>query len=366
MGKTDDFTINRRSLLATAVTGAAGTALGAALPVAISVGMSRPAAAQTTQITVADPGGPYSPAFRKAFYDPFEKATGIKVVNVAREAEPTAQFKAIVETKSYSWDVCTLTLSARDILARQNLLEPLDFPASDAPGLMPEALTGQWMGTDVYSTILAYRTDRFPSNPPQSWADFWNVEKFPGRRSLRKNPIDTLEQALLADGVPLDQLYPLDVERAYKSLERIRPHIAAWWTGGAQSTQLIQSGEVDMIALWNARAQAAIDGGAPVKISWNQGFYSIEGWGIPRGNPRADAARKFIKFCADPQRQAIFTEALSYGPTNLKAYDTIPKERAQALPTFPENLKRMTIAREDWWGANRSKMSERFNAWILG
>ena len=24
-----------------------------------------------TQITVADPGGPFGPAFRKAFYDPF-------------------------------------------------------------------------------------------------------------------------------------------------------------------------------------------------------------------------------------------------------------------------------------------------------
>ncbi|MBP2301788.1 ABC transporter substrate-binding protein [Azospirillum picis] len=361
MTKTTDFTMSRRSLFGTALKGAAGAALGAALPAA----MMRPAAA-AERITVADPGGPYSPAFRKAFYDPFEKATGIQVVNVAREAEPTAQFKAIVETGSYSWDVCTLTLSARDILAKQNLLEPLNLPAADAPGLMPEALTGQWMGTDVYSTILGYRSDKFASKAPQSWADFWNVETFPGRRSLRKNPIDTLEQALLADGVPLDALYPLDVDRAYKSLDRIRQHIAVWWTGGAQSTQLIQSGEVDMIALWNARAQAAIDGGAPVKISWGQGLYSIEGWGIPKGNPRADAARQFIKFCADPQRQAVFTEVLAYGPTNLKAYDSIPKERAQALPTFPANLKQMTIAKEDWWGANRSKMSERFNAWILG
>ncbi|KAA0676935.1 polyamine ABC transporter substrate-binding protein [Azospirillum brasilense] len=358
MSKTSGFSMGRRSLMK----GAAGVALGATLP----AGLLRPAFAATQQITVADPGGPYSPAFRKSFYDPFEKATGIKVVNVAREAEPTAQFKAIVETKSYTWDVCTLTLSARDILMKQNLLEPLNFAAADVPGLMPDSLTSHWMGTDVYSTILGYRADKFAANAPQSWADFWNVEKFPGRRSLRKNPIDTLEQALLADGVPLDQLYPLDVDRAFKALDRIKPHIAVWWTGGAQSSQLIQSGEVDMIALWNARAQAVIDGGAPVKINWNQGLYSIEGWGIPRGNPRADAARQFIKFCADPSRQAVFTEVLAYGPTNLDAYKSIPKERAPALPTFEDNLKVMTIAKEDWWGANRSKMNERFNAWILG
>jgi putative spermidine/putrescine transport system substrate-binding protein len=319
------------------------------------------------QLIVADPGGPYSPGYRKAFYDPFEKATGIKVINVARDAEPTAQFRAMVETQSYSWDVCTLTLSARDILEKRDLLEPINLTAADAPGLVPDSLTPVWLGIDVYSTIMAYRTDKFDAaKAPTSWADFWNVEKFPGRRALRKNPIDTLEQALLADGVTLDQLYPLDIERAYASLEKIKPHVDVWWTGGAQSSQLIQSGEVDLIALWNARAQAVIDGGAPVKIVWNQGLYSIEGWGIPKGSPRAEIARQFVKFCADPKQQALFTEFLAYGPTNLKAYENIPAERATALPTSEANLKLMTIAREDWWSAHRSEMTERFNAWILG
>lgn len=355
-GKT--ITIHRRNLLKL------GGGLGMALA-APAILTRRASAAEP--LTVADPGGPYSPGYRKAFYDPFEKATGIKVVNVARDAEPTAQFRAMVETGSYSWDVCTLTLSARDILQKRDLLEPIGIVAADAPGLMPDSLTEVWLGVDVYSTIMAYRTDRFEdATAPKSWADFWNVEKFPGRRSLRKNPIDTLEQALLADGVPLDKLYPLDIERAYASLEKIKPHVDVWWTGGAQSSQLIQSGEVDMIALWNARAQAVIDGGASVKIGWNQGLYSIEGWGIPKGSPRADIARQFVKFCTDPKQQALFTEFLAYGPTNLKAYEHIPAERASSLPTFEANLKQMSIASEDWWSANRSEMTERFNAWILG
>jgi len=102
-----------------------------------------------------------------------------------------------------------------------------------------------------------------------------------------------------------------------------------------------------------------------VKMVWNQGLYSIEGWGIPKGSPRADAARQFVKFCADPKQQALFTEFLSYGPTNLKAYESIPAQRAASLPTHADNLKLMTIAREDWWSANRAAMNERFNAWIL-
>lgn len=317
-----------------------------------------------TQITVADPGGPFGPAFRKAFYDPFEKATGDRVVNVAREAEPTAQFKAMVDTKSYIWDVCTLTLSARDILSKQGLLEPIGFAHADAPKLMPEAISAEWMGTDVYSTVLGFRTDRVKT-APASWADFFDVEKFPGRRSMRKNPIDSLEQALLADGVPLDKLYPLDVDRAFKKLDKIKQHIAVWWTGGAQTTQLLQSGEVDMITGWNARLQAAIDGGTPARIIWNQGLYSIEGWAIPKGCPRADTARAFIRFCSDPARQAAFTEGLAYGPTNLDAYKTIDPKRAAILPTSPDNLKQMAIANEAWWSANRSQVTERFNAWLL-
>jgi len=346
--------MSRRGLMKAASAGAALLASPAVIGRAFAA----------TQITVADPGGPFGPAFRAAFYDPFEKATGNKVVNVAREAEPTAQFKAMVDTKSYIWDVCTLTLSARDILSKQGLLEPIGFSHADAPKLMPEAISAEWMGTDVYSTVLAYRTDRVKAEP-KSWADFFDVEKFPGRRSMRKNPIDTLEQALLADGVPLDKLYPLDVDRAFKKLDTIKKNVAVWWTGGAQTTQLLQSGEVDMIPGWNARFQAAIDGGAPAKIVWNQGLYSIEGWAIPKGCPRADAARAFIKFCSDAERQAAFTAGLSYGPTNLDAYKTIPEKRAANLPTSPGNLKQMAIANVAWWSANRSAVSERFNAWLL-
>ncbi|SMF57055.1 putative spermidine/putrescine transport system substrate-binding protein [Tistlia consotensis] len=348
--------IGRRALLK----GAGALAVGLSAPAILT----RSARAETT-ITVADPGGPYGPAYRKAYYDPFEAATGIKVVNVARDAEPTAQFKAMVETRSYTWDVCTLTLSAQNILAGQDLLDPIGLTAADAPGLMKDALNDHWMGLDVYSTIFGYRSDHFGAKAPGSWAEFWDVKTFPAHRSLRKNPIDTLEQALMADGVAGKDLYPLDIDRAFKKLDEIKPHIDVWWTGGAQTSQLIQSGEVELISSWNARMQTVIDGGAPVKICWNQGLYSIEGWGLPKGGPKGDAARRFVKFCADPKRQAVMTEGLAYGPTNLDAYDSIPADRAPMLPTYKPNLAQMAIADDQWWTKHRAEVTERFNAWIL-
>ncbi|SAL66860.1 extracellular solute-binding protein [Caballeronia terrestris] len=349
-----DFNPARRRILQ----GAGALAVASAMPLA--------ARAQDKQIVVSDPGGPYTTAYREAFYDPFEKATGINVVSVARESQPVAQFAAMVQTKNYIWDVTTLTLSA-DIpyLESKGLLEPIGLKASDYPDVMPEAITPNWLGVDVYSTVLAYRTDKFKDSGPKSWADFWDVKKFPGRRCLRRSPLDTLEQALLADGVPLDNLYPLDVDRAFASLDKIKPHINIWWTSGAQAMQAIQSGDVDMISTWNGRAQAAKDGGAPVSIVWNQGLYSIEGWGIPKGTPRADAAKQFVRFCADAKRQALLTRTLAYGPTNKKAFETIAKERAALLPTAPDNIRNMRLPSPQWWEANRQKVTERFNSWII-
>lgn len=351
MTKSKILTMSRRSVLA-----AGAVALAAPM-------LSRRAWANQS-LVVADPGGPFADGYRKAFYEPFTAATGIAITGVARDAEPTAQFKSIVETGSYIWDVCTLTLSARLILEEEDLLEPLNLDAAKVADVMPEAVHTNMLGTDVYSTVLAYNTDTI-TEKPTGWDAFWDLDRFPGRRSFRRNPIDTLEIALMADGVAPADLYPLDVDRAFRKLDQIKDSIDVWWTGGAQSTQLLESGEVDMIAGWNARFQAAIDNGAPAGLVWNGGLYSIEGWGVPKGNPKADIAREFVAFCAQADMQAKFTDDLSYGPTNLKAYEHIAPERAAILPTAPQNLELMTLASEPYWKENRSALTERFNGWLL-
>jgi putative spermidine/putrescine transport system substrate-binding protein len=345
--------LTRRTILA----GAGLVAVGAATR------SLTPAFAADT-VTVADPGGPYAVAFGEAFYKPFRADTGIDLVNVAREAEPTSQVKAMVEANSYLWDVVSVTLSSRKLLSDQGLLEPLDWENADMKALIEPAKKPDWMGTNVFGSILAYRADTM-KNKPESWADFYDVRRFPGRRALPKSPIHTLEGALLADGVAADKIYPLDADRAFNKLDQIKPHIDVWWASFGQSTQLLQSGEVDFLATSNARAQAAIDSGSDVKLIWNQALFGLEGWAIPKGNPRAALAKKFIQYCASGPRQALYTKVLSYGPTNISAFDTIPAARAAQLPTVPDNFKKMVQINDDWWGANKDKMFDRFNAWLL-
>lgn len=320
---------------------------------------------QAKKITVADPGGAWGAAAKKAFYEPFQAATGIQVVAIAREADPLAQVKVQVETKSYLWDVTIATPYVRIALEQRGLIEPLNLHIATPSDMVPNSYTSSWLGVDVYAAVLAYNNKTFARNGPKSWADFWDVKKFPGRRSLRKSPVDTMEAALLADGVAPKDLYPLDLDRAFRSLDKIKPHITAWWSGGAQSTQLLQSGEVDLISLWNGRAQAAIDSGAPATVVWNQGLYSIEGFFALKGTPRAALAKQFLEFCANPERQAAYVNAVSYGPTNLKSFNYVSAERAAILPTSKANFASMIPSGDAYWAANLDKVGERFNSWLI-
>jgi putative spermidine/putrescine transport system substrate-binding protein len=349
-------TITRRKLLKAA--GAAAT--GFAMPL---VWTRRARSAE--QITVADVGGAAAPALRAGFYDPFEKETGIRVVNVAHESDPVTQFKLVVDTGSKIGDVCMVTPDdVARLTADKNYLESLDIAESEAQDLVPGSLKPNWLGFSVYAIVMAYRTDTYKSEVPKNWADFWNTTKFPGRRGLYRNPKGVLEAALLADGVAPGDLYPLDVDRAFAMLDKVRSEVAVWWTSGAQNTQILQSGEIDMSDTWSGRAFAAIDSGAPVNIVWN-GLYSIDGWSIPLGTPKLKQAREFVRFCMHPERQATYSNTVANGPSNLKAYDFITLARAKVLPTYPENFKGLTERDFAFWGKNYAAISDRFQDWLL-
>ncbi|MGY8635374.1 ABC transporter substrate-binding protein [Bradyrhizobium sp. 14AA] len=324
-------------------------------------------AQENRRIVLRDPGGPYTPGFTVAFYEPFRKATGIEVAGVVGQHDPIAYIKSMVETKSYVWDGALLNNMSHDVLMDPKSGLFLEEHRASAGGIPERYVTPSFMPVLALQTVFAYRDDAFTrKKAPGSWADFWNVKDFPGRRALRKAPQDTLEQALLADGVPADQLYPLDLDRAFKSLDRLKKDVQIWWTGGAQTSQMLKTREVDLCPTWNARAQAAIDDGAPAKVVFNQGLLGTEGFCVIKGGPKADLVREFIAFTRDPQRQAAFTKDLSYGPVHPDAYKYIDAARAKVLPTSPENLKTAVQINTKYWAGAQSAIQERFNAWLLG
>jgi len=248
MAKTFRFDRKRRRLLQGAGATAATAALGPLL-------ITERTIAQTRTVYVNSWGGSYTAAQEAAFFKPFTAATGIQV----RTVTPVSygKIKAQVQTRTYEFDMTSLNSTQWLRASREGLTEPIDWTVVKKEALPPNAIVADGIGIaqNILGTALCYRSDKYPNGGPTSWADFWDVKRFPGNRSLCMNDSPrTLIFALLGDGVPRDQVYPIDIDRAFKKLDQIKPHVKVWWREGTQSQQLIRDGEVDMMSIWNARA----------------------------------------------------------------------------------------------------------------
>ncbi|MBI4420210.1 MAG: ABC transporter substrate-binding protein [Gemmatimonadetes bacterium] len=316
------------------------------------------------RLVVADPGGEWQQAAAEAYYRPFREETGIEVLYAARPALALGKLKAMVEAGNVEWDLTILAdyLSYRG--ASDGLIEPIEAGGFDTSSLIPRAVLPHFVGNDVFATVMAHDIRKWPAGGgPRTWADFWNVRRFPGRRAMSGIGYGPLEFALLADGVPMDRLYPLDVNRALRKMDQIQAHVSVWWTTGAQQSQLMSTGEVDLILGWNARLQHAIDQGAPFAIEWNQGMYQVEGWVIPKGAAHRADALAFLRFALRADRQAEFASRLAYGPVNLRALAEVGAARASLLPTFEGNLSRMFAMDARWAAEHVDDLQSRWTHW---
>jgi len=341
----------------------------AALGTLAAPAVLRFARAQSKRIVVRDDGGVYTKAYGECFYKPFTQKTGIEVVGVQANAEPVAQIKSMVDTKNYTWDMAKISQPAILLLTEGGKVYLEKHGLENDPNVrtIPKQFMSPYgVGTNVYCTVLAYRTEAFKNRKaPSSWADLWNVKDFPGRRAIRKHPFDTLEESLMAAGVPTAQLYPLNLDRAFQNLDLIKPSVDVWWNSGAQATQLLSSGKVDMIATWVSRPQQAIMEGAPVAIAWNQNLWGVDNWAILGGTPNAEACREFIKFASDVKRMAQQGDFYPAGVTQPEAFKYMKPEVAKHSPTHPDNIKTGVQINAKYWLDNQAAVTEKFNAWIL-
>ena len=321
-------------------------------------------------LTFAGWGGTSQDAERKAYFDSAEKALGITV----REDRHGGYggMKAHVLAGKVSWDVVGMGFSVCERAAQNGLTQPLDYSKIDVSKIPPEFVKPNCVGLWTFSYGIAYRTDKYASNPPSGWADFWNIEKFPGRRSLSSNGRYVLEAALMADGVAPKDIYDTlrsdgGVDKAFNKLEEIKSDVAVWWTSQGQAMQLIRDGEVDMMLMANGRAGALADDGAPVGFQFNQALLDVEGFMIPKGAPHPELANELINHSLKAIPQAKFAKFISYGPTNPLAYGTgiIPPKRAAGLPTSDLNMSKQLISSASWYASEAGEESlARFAAFL--
>jgi putative spermidine/putrescine transport system substrate-binding protein len=319
-----------------------------------------PAAASAEEITVVSFGGAYQDAQSKTLFQPAAKALGITVKEETYTSISDLRWKQ--KAGANTWDVVVSGSGSAARAGAEGMLSKLDYKAIDVSNYAP-GLAGEYcMALDVFSTVLAWNTKTYGQNGPQSWADFWDVKKFPGKRSYRKAVAGALEPALMADGVPPDKVYevlsqPGGIERAIAKIKQLKPSIAVWWTSGAQHAQLMKDGEVDMITGWNGRFDVVAKDGAPVTYTFNQALLDYDCAGIPSDAPHKATATKFLAEIAKPQYQADFTKYITYGPPNKKAYDlgTIDAAYAKRLPSYPANAAKQLPIDLAWYIKNEAR-----------
>jgi putative spermidine/putrescine transport system substrate-binding protein len=320
------------------------------------------ARAAPDSIVVASSGGKLEEAFTIAYYKPFTAKTGIQIVTATNTY---AKLKAMVEANAVEWDVMQIDSAPAASNARMGLLEALDYGVIDKSSIIPGLASQYYLPIDTAAAVISWNTKNVkPAVAPQTWADVWDLKRFPGQRGLWKQPSQVLEIALMADGVDKGKLYPLDVERALKSLEKIRSQIF-WWTSGGQAAQILIDGDIAAGMCWNGRLYEPKLGGAPVDFQFNQELVVADAFVVPRGAKNKKLSMEFIAFCMQPDRQAAFSMAIPYGPTNQKALALIDPKRQSVLPSAPENLQRGVFQNFDWWAENGQKTAERFNSWML-
>ncbi len=351
-----DPEFSRRALLAAA--GALGL-VGVAGPAARA--QAKPFAGKT--VTFASWGGSFQDAQKVAYCDPFAAASGATVV----QAGPVdfAKFRTMVQSGQPVWDVVDVTIEFLYNGAKDGLFEKIDKSAVHLNRIDPLYVHDHGVGDIVWSYNIAYSTKAFSAdNHPRSWADVFDVKRFPGTRTLRDRVAPMMEIALMADGVPSDKLYPIDADRAFKKLDTIKKNTIFWETN-SQSQQLFTDGEVTCGLILNGRAYDAIKKGAKIAVEWNQNIQSVDYLVVPKGSKRLEIAMALIDSMTIAENQAKVANLIAYSPTNPKAFANIDKEVAPWLSTNPDNAQQGFIINAEYWRDNLQKLQERWESWKL-
>ncbi len=346
------------------------TILGSALVAPLL--FASPAVAQDVELVIAGSGGGLAQVMDMLFDKPFEAETGVRVKALAT-TDRTSSLRAMMQAGNPIWDLAELTSIDYANASVEGWLEPIDWAVVDPDNaLLDEAKLPDAAIAATYSTIIAQRTDMLPAEREMTtWADFWNVEAFPGPRALQDAVEENLEFALIADGVSPQDVYEVlateeGIERAFAKLDEIKPHVVAWWTAGAQPVQMLSDGEVAFTTAWNGRITQLQQEGVPVKALWDGGALKPSYFAIMKGTEHKEEAQQYLTFLlTDPARAAQFASLVAYPGMAKDLYDHLPEDEGRTMPTHPDNVSNQFVVDALFWRERKDELQERWEEWML-
>ncbi|RRH76136.1 extracellular solute-binding protein [Falsigemmobacter faecalis] len=342
----------------------------ATLPgLALSLGLLCAPALHADEVVYATTGGLMRQKLEEHMYIPFKAATGTEIIPFDIEVpDQWARAEGMLRSGKVEFDIVTAT--GPDLVARADMLMDIDCDAlkNVKEFGLPGSCEAKGVARTTGGMVLSYNKEVFKDKAPQSWADFWNIADFPGPRGLP----DTGDRdwwlpavALLADGVAPDQIFPMDLDRAYKKLDEIKPHISVWWKTGNQVAQIMRDAEVVMTMSYSGRSLAAIKDGAPWDIAWNGGIRDTGYFSVLKNAPNAEGALKFIDFFyGNADGQPEFMRAALYATNATNGLSKLDEAEQKLFATYPENYAQLLKPEFKWIGENRDALRARWTEWL--
>ena len=360
-GKRPELTIkqlapSRRRFLAGTAALTAGSA--ASWPLILTPGKAK----ASEQVVIALWGGSFTENMEKAYLKPFTAETGIPVL--AAGPPDGAKVKAMVTTGNIEWDIVLPLFGVLVKGEEDGYWEPLDTSIIDTSGLFPGALREQAIGLEVIAGGIAWNDDINPGDKhPTDWAGLFDPVKYPGRRGPRNRAFETLEYATLSLGVPPDEVYPIDVDRAFARLDEWKPYVSHFIKATQNTIKFLQQDEADFTYTYNGRAYAARKEGIPIGFSYDTNLIIVDYLSVVKGTKNKDASMRLLDFIVRADRQAEMADLMAYAPVKLAALDMVDPGIKKFFPdlTNPRNL---TLS-PDWWGANSEEVEKRYKEWML-
>ena len=336
--------------------------------VASSLAVTAPAFAEG-EVVFSSWGGSFQDALRSAMLDP-----AAKKLNVTVKEDTTngiQDVRAQITAGAVAWDVTEQDLPSCETLSREGSLEPIDYSIVDTTGIPKELIHENYIGFINFTKVIAYRKDTFGDNGPSNWAEFWDLENFPGKRGMHGKVNYNLEAALMADGVPMQEVYETLAtdagrERAWAKLEKIAPEVTVWYRGGSQSAQLLRDGEVDVIHMGHNRVESVIASGIDVTYAFDGGTMDVDCLLVPKGAPNVENAMRLINELLSAEAQARLAVTMPLGPVNTGAFDTgiISGEAALLVNTHPNNYGKQLLVDPNFYIGQLGELTEEFDTLI--
>ncbi len=323
------------------------------------------AGAAAEELVVVSTGGSFGAALKEHFFDPFTAETGIEIIHVpATVQQQNGKLRAMLKAGNVEFDILTTTDDA--VIGDAEVYEELDCArVSNAAKYGVEGTChGRSLLRTAGASMLVYKTDAFPDGGPRSWSDFWDVERFPGARCLIGGTTENhtpMLAALVADGVSPGELFPIDIDRAVRKLEQLKPHVAAYWSSYSQSQQLMRDGECVASIMTNGRAMSLRNEGFPLSLVWQGAFTNSAGWGIATQAPNREAAYKFLDFWMKrPEAHLAFYRTFFYGTANRDVLQLLSVEERADYYAHPDNFAGQIQLDTAWIGENLDTIRRRY------